>query len=215
VTAGPERVSDRAARLVVGKTSAEVAALTAMVRSRTARLRAVRKHPTPLQLACALDPQLIETPALALVARRVADAVRTPRSRVVISVGPQMGKTTVTSVFGTLWALLDDPDRRIVVASYALELARTNTRRVRNLIEQFGTGAVDPAAGQPLPDRLGLRLARDHHAAADWSLLGARGGVYAVGCSGALTGKPSDLLFIDDAHKETTLIRTGWRRTRR
>jgi hypothetical protein len=70
-----------------------------------------------------------------------------------------------------------------VVASYALELARTNTRRVRNLIEQFGTGAVDPATGQALPDRLGLRLARDQHAAADWSLLGSRGGVYAGGCS--------------------------------
>lgn len=100
-----------------------------MVRSRTARLRAVREHPTPLQLACALDTTLVQTPALALVARRVADAVRTSRSRVVISVGPQMGKTTVTSVFGSLWALLDDLDRRIVVASYALELARTNTRR--------------------------------------------------------------------------------------
>jgi hypothetical protein len=65
--------------------------------------------PTPLQLACALDTTLVQTPALALVAHRVADAVRIPRSRVVISVGPQMGKTTVTSVFGSLWALLDDP----------------------------------------------------------------------------------------------------------
>lgn len=190
------------ARLVAGATSAEVTALDAELGARLARLQARRLYRTPLDLAVALEPDLVRTPALELVARKVAEAVRTPRSRLVVSLAPQQGKSTLTSIYGGLFALVDDPDRRVATCSYSLDLARTHTRKVRNLIEQFGTGATDPATGEALPDRLGIGLARDHHAAADWSVLGHRGASLAVGVSGALTGKAVDLMFIDDPHKD-------------
>lgn len=48
---------------------------------------------------------------------------------------------------------------------------------------------------------LGLTVRRDTSAAHEWQLEGALGGVYSVGIGGALTGRPVDVLIIDDPLK--------------
>jgi len=50
-------------------------------------------------------------------------------------------------------------------------------------------------------DVLGLRVRPDTAAAHEWQLEGHTGGVYCVGIGGALTGRPADLMIIDDPHK--------------
>ena len=92
---------------------------------------------------------------------------------------------TTTLRFFCARALNRNPDLRIAYVSYAALLARASGRYVRGLIETHG-------------DEMGLSLSRDHSDASDWSLQGHRGGMASVGIGGALTGRPVDLLIIDD-----------------
>lgn len=100
---------------------------------------------------------------------------------------PTHNSTRVARDF-VLAALIDDPDRRVVVASYNQSLANRNGRSIRRLIQ-----------GHP---ELGLQIAPDNGAANDWSISGRDGGVFSVGVGGGLAGRPADLLIIDDPIKD-------------
>jgi predicted phage terminase large subunit-like protein len=107
--------------------------------------------------------------------------------RLLITMPPQHGKSS-RARWGSLHRLTRRPEDRIVVASAELDLAREHTRWVRNTIE------ANP--------QLGLGTARDRRSARAWDLEGHRGGMYAVGVGGALTGRPADLLVLDDPVKD-------------
>ncbi len=109
---------------------------------------------------------------------------------------PQEGKSERVTKTGTLWALLQDPDRRFAIASYSQELAEGFGRDIRNwIVSNDGEdGMLD----------LGLRVARDNGAARRWRLDGKRGGgVVSVGVQSSLTGRPVDALVIDDPFKDS------------
>lgn len=142
------------------------------------------KFPHPLALAIYLDGSMISTPAIDLISRKWVEALHQKDGRLTISLPPQQGKT-VLSRFAIFWALLEDPNRRVVFASYGQMLARTSGRAVRNLIEQYGRG-------------YGLTLDNSHRDAADWQLDGFTGGVLSAGVGSSLTGRPSDLMVLDD-----------------
>lgn len=162
----------------------ERAALATRTRAHAARLRTIRESPTPADLAARLDRTFVRTPAVDLVSSALRDTVRRRDGRLVISVPPQELKTTLLR-WTCLWLLIDDPDQRIVYASYAASLARTSGRAVRGLVETHG----------PL---VGLGLDRSHADAADWQIAERVGGLLSVGVGGSLTGRPSDVLIIDD-----------------
>jgi hypothetical protein len=152
------------------------------------RAQLLAQCPTPLDLACRFDRRTVRTRALELVSQRVAQAAKARDGRLVLSIPPQEGKST-TLRWAVLWLLGDDPDRRIVVASYAASLARTSGRIVRSLVESHGP-------------TLGLTVDRSHADASDWQLAGHDGGLRAVGVGGGLTGQPTDLLIVDDPIKD-------------
>lgn len=179
---GP-RIDTLAREYSAGRPPEQVAALVAKVRAQTARLRVINDCPTPLDLACRFDPTYVRTPALELVSRQLRDAVSTRDGRLIISIAPQEGKTSLLR-WAIAWMLIDDPDRRVVFASYAAGLARTSGRIIRGLIETHG-------------QTFGLAVSRAHADASDWELHGYRGGTFATG-RGALTGRPADCLVIDD-----------------
>lgn len=163
------------------------AEFAAKVRAKARRLRTIRECPTPLDLACRFDHTFIRTPALQLISERLRDTLRERDGRLVISVAPQQGKSSQLR-WAILWALLDDPDRRIVLASYAAGLARTSGRIVRGMIETHG-------------QHIGLEVSRSHADAADWELEGFRGGLFSTG-RGAMTGRPADVAVLDDTLKD-------------
>lgn len=155
----------------------------------------------PLDLACDLNPRMVRTPALELISAELERAIVTPGHRLMISMPPQEGKTSLIR-HAVIRALQRNPDKRNVIASHALDLARTSGRAIRQMIDMFGTDAIDPATRRSLPDRLGISVAADHAAAADWELRGRPGGLYCVGVAGSLTGRPIDgVLFVDDPVK--------------
>jgi hypothetical protein len=180
----PARIDTLARQYTTSLPPEDVAVLVGRVRAQAKRLEVVNDCPTPLDLAARFDPTIIRTPALELLARELVGTAHARDGRLIVSIGPQEGKSSLLRWF-TLWMLIDDPDRRIVFASYAASLARSSGRIVRGLLDTHGTS-------------LGLSVAADHADASDWQLAGHRGGMYTVGVGGSLTGKPSDVLVMDD-----------------
>lgn len=178
------------------------AALLTRLRQEATRRDIARTHHTAGALARHCDPQTVQTPALDVIDAALEQALSTPNARVVISVPPQEGKSTRVSVWGTIRALVQDPDRRIVLASYSDALARTHARTARNMVRDHGSDAHDPLTGLPLPDKLGIALAEDKSAAGNWKLRGHRGGLYSCGVGGSMTGQPADMVIIDDPLKD-------------
>ena len=164
--------------------------LTPSALRRAATLLTGPKHPTwdtPGQLAQALDPRTKQTPALQLIDQHLVDAYNTPDSRLIISMPPQEGKSQRASRRFPLWALTQNPDLRIAMASYESRIAERWGRTVRDDIRQ------NP--------HLGLTIRDDVSAQREWQLDDHDGGMFATGVGGAMTGRPVDLLLIDDPIK--------------
>jgi predicted phage terminase large subunit-like protein len=145
---------------------------------------------TPGDLAKAIDPHTIQTPALDLIDAALVDVEAGRCDRLIISMPPQEGKSTRVTKIGPLWALIRNPDRRIALVSYGADLAETFGREIRQMItsNQGQDGTLD----------LGLRIAPDNGAVSAWQIDGHRGGVRSIGLAGGITGRPADWLFIDD-----------------
>ena len=145
---------------------------------------------TPGELAKAIDPSTIQTPALDLIDQALVDVERGDCDRLIISMPPQEGKSTRVTKFGPLWMLTRNPDRRIAIVSYGGDLAEEFGRDIRKM--------VTDNQGEDDTLDLGLRIAPDNGAVSRWRLDGHRGGVRSVGLAGGITGRPADVVFIDD-----------------
>lgn len=146
------------------------------------------KWPTPGDLARATNPNTVQTPALDIIDAALVEAFNTPDSRLIISMAPQEGKSVRVANDFPVWALTKNPELRIVTASYGQSLANRNGRAVRNRI------LTHP--------ELGLTIARDNGSVSEWTLAGHEGGMYSVGVGGSVTGRPADMLIIDDPIKD-------------
>lgn len=162
--------------------------------SATARLTYTKTWPTAGEMARDLDPHRVQTPALDLVDSAIADVDAGLVERVILSMPPQEGKSEAVSHYGALWLLHQNPARRIAIVSYDGDNAGRLSYAVRNDLVTF-TGEEDTID-------LSIRLRRDSKAASRWYLEGHRGGVYAIGIGGSLTGRPVDVLIIDDPVKD-------------
>ncbi len=153
------------------------------------QLRARRVPTTPHGLGQRLIRGYRITPAVALIGHEIDRAIREPDQRLIISMPPRESKSTTAAVLGTLAALRRNPDARIILASYADELAEKHSREARRLIAEHG-------------DMLGLALSLDKSSAGQWTLDGRRGGLLASGLLSGLTGHGTDgLLIVDDVVK--------------
>jgi predicted phage terminase large subunit-like protein len=145
------------------------------------------KHATPGELAQRIDPRIVQTPALDLMDAELVRAFNTPDGRLIWLMPPQEGKSDRTMKF-IIWALTQNPDLRIINASYAQGLANRNGRSIRNAI------LTHP--------ELGIDIAPDNGAAHEWQIAGHDGGVLAVGRGAGATGRACDLLVIVDPIKD-------------
>lgn len=152
------------------------------------RSAAADRYPTPHDLARDLDPRVVRTPALELLDANLTDVAGGGCKRLIWTMPPQEGKSQRVSRTFPAWLLLRDPDLRIAIASYELNTARRWGRAIRNDI-------------QANEEKFGLRIRQDTRSAQEWQLEDHAGGVYSVGIQGALTGRPVDVLIIDDPIK--------------
>ena len=154
-----------------------------------ARTSTTSKFTTPGELAHYLDERIINTPALDILDDTLMQITEGTfkTKRLVFSMPPQEGKSQRVSRTWPLFLLLRNPNLRIVIASYEFEVARRWGRAIKNDI-----------LAHP---ELGLSISADSQAAHDWQLEGFDGGVYCVGIGGPLTGRPADVIIVDDPVK--------------
>ena len=153
-----------------------------------------RRWATPGDLACALDPTTVQTPALKLIDKELVDFINDPsRDRIMISMPPQEGKSERVSHYFPEWLLEYNPELRIAIVSYTDEMARRHGSDMKLDVERFN--------GQDDIIDLGIRLRPDSKAAGRWNIQGHKGYVYCTGIGGSLTGKAVDILIIDDPIK--------------
>jgi predicted phage terminase large subunit-like protein len=145
--------------------------------------------PTPGDMAVALDPRTVQTPALKLIDQALAELLNTLDGRLIVTMPPQEGKSQRVVRRFTEWVLQERPDTRIAIASYEHGVARRWGRVIRDDIRDHG-------------ERLGLTVRGDLSGQSEWQLAGYDGGVYTVGIGGGLTGRSVDLLIIDDPIKD-------------
>ena len=166
--------------------------------------------PTPGALAKQLDSTTLQTPALDIIDRELVEVDRAldvmlrrrrgeqvedaGNTRLIISMPPQEGKSERTSHYGVLWMLRRHPELRIGIVSYEERIAQRMSYLLRNDLLTY--------TGEDGMFDIGLRLRTDNRSVGSWNLDGEKGSVYAVGIGGALTGRPIDLLVIDDPVKD-------------
>lgn len=143
---------------------------------------------TPGDLALHTTPTTVQTPALDIIDEALVRAYNTPDSRLIISMPPQEGKSVRVANDFPVWSLIQNPDLRIVTASYGQGLANRNGRAVRNRVIAN-------------PD-LGLEIAKDNGSVSDWTIDGHTGGLLSVGIGAGVTGQKADMMIIDDPHKD-------------
>lgn len=152
-------------------------------------------YPTPGDLYQVLNPdEARRTPALDLIDQQLIDVRDGKQRRLIVTVPPQEGKSQRISRTLPLWLLLGNPDLRIVLVSFEKEIATRWGRQVR-------TDILGNSGDEDTTD-LGLRIRRDTWAADRWQLDGHRGSMTTVGIGGALTGRPADVLIVDDPVKD-------------
>lgn len=89
------------------------------------------------------------------------------------------------SVYFPAWVLLNWPQTRIALGSYEESFACTFGGKVRDLINRYGP-------------EFGIHIRHDSSAKGEWVIEGHGGGMVCKGRGGALTGRPADLLILDD-----------------
>lgn len=144
---------------------------------------------SPATMGAELDPRFRRTPAIDAINAALTEALTTPDARLIISMPPQEGKSTLATKWAPTWLLQQRPDTRIVIASYAATVARRMGRLIRGEIGTHG-------------DALGIAIADDVSAQHEFQIADHPGGVYAVGIGGGLTSRPADALIIDDPLKD-------------
>lgn len=114
-------------------------------------------------------------------------------SRIIFTMPPQEGKSTMMSRYGPLWLLMQFDTLRYVLISYDDDKAGDMGYRVREDIALADGVAIDV-------DLL-LRLKIGQKAISRWELTSG-GSMYAVGIASGIAGRPADALEIDDPTKD-------------
>jgi predicted phage terminase large subunit-like protein len=154
-----------------------------------------RRWASPLDMAQALDPTIVRTPALELINRSLVDVAEGREDRLIISMPPQEAKSSTVSYRFPTWLMADvDQDLRTIIISYSDEIARRWGADIKRDFETFNgdEGTID----------LGVRLRADSRAAGRWQIEGRKGGVFCAGVAGSVTGRPAELILIDDPIKD-------------
>ncbi len=109
-------------------------------------------------------------------------------SRLLINQPPRSLKSISVSVAYVAWVLGHDPSRRVIVVSYANELAAELHRQFRMIVDAAWYRALFPV----------MRPARDTGAELVTTAGGSR---YATSIGSTLTGRGADLIIVDDPIK--------------
>lgn len=112
--------------------------------------------------------------------------------RLMIFEPPRHGKSEEVSRKFPAYYLGRNPDKNVIISSYAKSLCRTFSRRVRSTVESEYFRLLFTA----------IKTADDSRSVDQWEIANHKGGLMAMGVEGAITGHGADLFIIDDPIKD-------------
>jgi hypothetical protein len=125
-------------------------------------------------------------PHLRLLTERLMDIATGKTQRLIVSMPPGHGKSTLVSHYGIVWMLGRFPELSILLTSYEANFAAGWGRQCRDTLAMYGPQVFGV---QPDP-----RVSR-----ADWwQVQGTKGKMLTAGSGGAITGKRFDVCVCDD-----------------
>ena len=144
-----------------------------------------------MEFVHAVWPNFIEGKHHIRIANLFEQVARGEVKRLIVNLGPRHTKSQFASYLLPAWYLGKFPHHQVIQASHTAELAVGFGRQVRNLVDSEVYKEIFPH----------VQLQSDSKAAGRWDT-NFGGKYYAVGVSGALAGRGSNLLVIDDPHSE-------------
>ncbi len=158
-------------------------------------------------------PGFVEAEHNIYTARKLQEVEKYVRSggkdgigRLIVCKPPQHGKSTDAARLFPAWVLGNNPDKRVIIASYAASLADKHSGAVRDYVQSeryknlFGFSST-----RDIP----VDVSDTSGAKNDWDLAAPyRGGCVSAGIEGGLSGKGADLLIVDDPTKSAEEGRT-------
>ena len=120
--------------------------------------------------------------------------------RLIISAPPQAGKSEGSSRGLPSFIEGMNPDTKLVIASYSLQMARQFNRACQRLMGSYEFRTLFPDS---LINDSGVRQYNTYQCSADQTdMVGHQGFIKAVGRGGGLTGIPVDVAILDDVYKD-------------
>lgn len=137
------------------------------------------------------------------ICKELNDFFEDPRRRkLMLFVPPQHGKSEIASRCFPAFVLGQNPDCKIALASYSIDLARSFNRDVQRLIDSEQYADVFPGtflnSKNVATDARGAWLRNSEQ----FEVVGHKGSFKAVGVLGGLSGRTVDLAIIDDPVKD-------------
>lgn len=142
---------------------------------------------SPLQQALELEEGYRAQPHLKYLSARLVQAVRDvergKNRKLIVSMPPRAGKSTMTSLYAPLWMMRRHPEWKYVLTAHDGTLSGGWASEIRTFIED------NPS--------LGIALKYDSGARGRWKTVEG-GSMYATSVGGSLTGRGARVLIIDD-----------------
>lgn len=134
---------------------------------------------------------------LRYVEQRVLEAIldETHERYIIINAPPQTGKSSFIRLL-LFWILGQFPNKNAMYISYSDEFSESSSKDVRTMVQVWGK------------ELFGISIDPDHNKVAEWRINGHRGGLLAAGIGGLITGKPGDIICIDDLIKNAEEARS-------
>jgi hypothetical protein len=111
-------------------------------------------------------------------------------TRGIINIPPSYGKTESTVKMGSSWMMGHNPSLKVIHTSYSSELSTKNSYQTRDLVSSQSYKNIFP----------NTIISKDQDQKHFWETT-AKGGMFATGTGGAVTGFHSHGIFIDDPTK--------------
>lgn len=134
---------------------------------------------------------------LLLLNRWLMDLIARRRTRIIVSMPPRHGKSTLISQYLSPWYLGTFPNNEVILTSYAASLASEFGGKARDLMEEHGPRLWD------------MTVKPDKRAASNWMVDGQdangvryEGSMRTAGVGSGITGRGGNLIIIDDPVKD-------------
>ena len=125
---------------------------------------------------------------LEYIATELMEFVDGNTRRLIVNLPPRHLKTLLFSVCLSAWKFAHQPSAKIMVVTYAEQLAESIARNIRSVLQS-----------EWFKEAFQTRVAKDHSAVMDFATSDG-GALYAVSFGGSITGRGADLIIVDDPH---------------